>query len=869
MRLKDIVRLVLDVACHIMLYSNERSQKMVAELRGQKMGRIHALRAFAAIYGKVQSNVRMGLVLSLMLALLLSLGCSSNVLPKKQDIYFLVTMPISLDEIATRFQEQHPTLRVHLVYRQQISDNWPKHFDAALLYASPLEGSLLYDLSAFVESDTQFETDDFFPGALSTGYLDGRLAFIPLDLQFEMLAYHRSCLEAAGMARPHVGWTWDEMLSMALAAGKGATGGDERPVFVRVLEKNRLLFNWLLEQATPYTKRGDRYMPALTQPEVIQAAAQVQVLRGMIPTLKEHVPDPQALSLVASCRALMTQTSISSLRDLVYFQSHPQVELTAFPQPDLYFDGNMRAGTVLAVSRGTTHPQATWKWVRFLSREFTPLPHVLPARRSVAERAGVWQRVTPEMRQALEAIMQGQAEVGSRHRLRPLRIILESLTEALALIPPGEVTTVEQALARAQEEATARVMEWYDHQRQGSPAFTVLPPETASQEAAGKKTLQVFVLDNNASAYQVAAQAFAQEHPGWTVRIMPDFRQADAVSLVINSGDALMLVSAHGQLLPLDNVSELRADLSPEDFLPQALEAISWQGRLAGIPTAIRPVVLYYDGEAFARLGIPEPTPDWTVADVLKAAEAVYQADPLRPTFVAQSGGDVVFVLEQLAVPLFTPEPVPQPRFTAPEVLQALKRLRQLRDDRQVMGFAENPVMVMPTTFLVPLPSPSQPFLRAVALRPRPKVAWPVQVYVTGVAKGSRHVQAAWQWAVFLARRPEVHAQALPALRARLSAPEIQQRLGSMYYAAYTMALERSPRVGLTEREVLTRLSLYWFEQALRAVGPEADLAQVLALAQAKAEAFLTCTGSEVGKWEHVVACLRQVDPTHPLARTK
>ncbi len=810
------------------------------------------------------------LTLVLIVTLVLGGSCNSHTSQGKQDIYFLTTSPMSLEDLRGRFQQQHPTIRVHVTYRQQIEDDWPKHFDAALLYTSPRQGDLLLDLKSFVEADEGFQADDFFPGALSTGFLDSRLVSIPLDLRFDMLAYSPHHLTETGVTPPQVDWKWDDMLTMALAASKGGVDEKRRPVFARKWEGKRLLLNRLLEQVTPYEEVGGHYIPALNRPEVIQAMAEVQALQGTISGLEEDIPTDQALSLVTAGQVLFTEVSAISLGDLARLQArYPQLAFTAFPQPDPYSDGNMRGGEVLAISRGTAHPEVVWEWVSFLSREITPSPGNLSARRSVADGAGVWAMVDLATRQAIESIMRGQEKIGIQHGMTPLRIILESLAYALNLSETGKTTTIERALEIAQEEAMAHIKEWYDHQGQDLPEFSVMPPETASLEAAGKKTLHVFVLDNNASAYQVAAQAFAQEHPDWTVRIMPDFRQADAVSLVINSQDALMLVSAHLQLLPLDNVNELRADLSPQDFLPQALEAISWQGHLLGIPTAIRPVVLYYDRDIFARLGIPEPMPDWTVADVLKAAKAVHQADPLRPAFVAQSGGDVAFVLEQLNVPLFTSEFVPGPRFTAPDVLQAIDHLRQLRGDRRVMGFAENPVMVIPTTFLPPVPSSAQPSLRAVALRARPKVAWPVQVYVTGVPKGSRHVQVAWQWAAFLAQHPEVYTQALPALRARLSSPEIRQRLPPTYYEAYRTALERSPRVGQSEREVLTRLSRYWFDQALRTVGPETDLTQVLTPAQARAAAFLVCTGGKAEDWEHVAACLRQVDPTHPLARTK
>ena len=43
----------------------------------------------------------------------------------------------------------------------------------------------MLDLMPLVEADSQFDVDDYYPGALATGYVDGRLVAVPIGLEFD------------------------------------------------------------------------------------------------------------------------------------------------------------------------------------------------------------------------------------------------------------------------------------------------------------------------------------------------------------------------------------------------------------------------------------------------------------------------------------------------------------------------------------------------------------------------------------------------------------------------------------------------------------------------------------------------------------
>src|SRR5690606_6481409 len=87
---------------------------------------------------------------------------------------------------------------------------------------------LFADLRPQIEADPSFASDDFFPGALAQA-ADGGIYQIPHSLDVQILSYNTDLWDAAGLAAPQPGWSWDDLLAAAEQLARKS--GDEVQVY--------------------------------------------------------------------------------------------------------------------------------------------------------------------------------------------------------------------------------------------------------------------------------------------------------------------------------------------------------------------------------------------------------------------------------------------------------------------------------------------------------------------------------------------------------------------------------------------------------------------------------------------------------------
>lgn len=76
--------------------------------------------------------------------------------------------------------------------------------------------------------------------------------------------------------------------------------------------------------------------------------------------------------------------------------------------------------------------------------------------------------------------------------------------------------------------------------------------------------------------------------------------------------------------LPIYANAGLLEDLSGygnDKFSPQALKALSWNGKLYAIPRDVSNLVVFYNKSLFDAAGVKYPSPDWSMNDFLKIAQ--------------------------------------------------------------------------------------------------------------------------------------------------------------------------------------------------------------------------------------------------------
>ncbi len=807
--------------------------------------------------------IRISTKIGLFITVLILLGVASCAQPEVRSvkhIYFFTNIPLSLDGYIQEFEQTYPNIRVHVFY--DLPDReWPRHYDAALLSIQPQDTLLLQDLTPFADADPAFRPEDFLPGTLAAGRAHDRWVVLPLGMDFHVLLYDTQQLAEAGVPQPTAEWTWADLKEAIVQIDRAkarSRSGRAASFTLRYIT----LANWLLTQIQPYRQVGERYEPRLNDPEVLAA---LRGHRDLLSYLGLHVEELNAslpmwdpvtpLSQGHVAMAVVRYSQLSFMASVL--QANPYIAYAPLPQPvwvGVDGPGDVRLGPVLAMSRGSQVQPEVWRWFVFFSERFLPVNKV-PTRRALLSRMKRPPSLTPAQQEALlTAVTQGLRRWAQDPHAAVRHILGRYLVQLLVQLAAEEVD-----VDAVQQQAAAAVASWYNRPKDPEP-FTVMPP-IPPEELARKKRLRVMQEGLASPEARSYVQAFERTHPEWWVSFWPGAAEADAVAFDVDPGVPLAATGAFlTPLMTVEHIGEVAPHLREEDFWPQALSLPSWQGRLPGLPVALSPVLLFYAPNVFIQLELPPPDASWSVHDVWNVAAVIHEKASHLIPYAPQDGYELAFVLEQQGISLFSDALVPQ--FTAAPVLRALEQLRTwvgpgplLRGTRPaalMFAFRYAPAGYVP-----------------VALMPRPGTRWPVRVFLVGVNRRSPHPRIAWEWAVFAVEHPELVAQGMPALRRLAQDEATRARLGEPRYTAAMTTLQRVPPTPLTDADVLKSLALWWFDQALRAVGPEADLAQVLAPAQAKAEAFLTCTGGEVGDWEHVVACLRQVDPTHPLARTE
>ena len=177
-------------------------------------------------------------------------------------------------------------------------------------------------------------------------------------------------------------------------------------------------------------------------------------------------------------------------------------------------------------------------------------------------------------------------------------------------------------------------------------------------------TLRVLMTDDWVTApFLDAVRQFEREHPDVRVSVTrsPINAMADEVRAAAGTGRSPDVVQAHafsaaaqGLAQPVDDLWDER--LERAEFFPGAIEDVTWNGRLYGVPLDTNAMVLMYNADHFAAADLPLPAPGMSFADFERLAAALTAPDGSRraialPTsawwtygWIRANGGETVSV---------------------------------------------------------------------------------------------------------------------------------------------------------------------------------------------------------------------------------
>jgi multiple sugar transport system substrate-binding protein len=132
------------------------------------------------------------------------------------------------EEIVAAFEDQNPSIDVQIEYVPNATDFYTR---LATGYAAGLAPDVflinyrrygqfaardaLVPVGPLLEASENLDVEDYYPEPLEAFQFNGELMCLPQNLSSLVVYYNRDLFDAAGVAYPEAGWTWDDFLAAA------------------------------------------------------------------------------------------------------------------------------------------------------------------------------------------------------------------------------------------------------------------------------------------------------------------------------------------------------------------------------------------------------------------------------------------------------------------------------------------------------------------------------------------------------------------------------------------------------------------------------------------------------------------------------
>ncbi|HUV88096.1 MAG TPA: extracellular solute-binding protein [Anaerolineae bacterium] len=318
-------------------------------------------------------------------------------------------------------------------------------------------------LDPFIEQDESFDLSDFYPAALETFTIEGKLWAVPCGMDSGVIYYNQDLFDQYGVPYPQVGWTWDDFVSTALAlrdpeadvfgyANREGQWGVwlfvhqlggrivddmqnptratfDDPLTIEALEWYGDLFHDYAVAPTPQQLRpsAGSILSAIVMGEVGMWSDWFEARGGDSDEIWDGMKWPMRWGMVTFPRA-----TADTATDVV---------------GDLWAHG-------YALSSQTLHPDAAWRLVAFLTAHASS--RKIPARRSVVESEEYERQAGSEAVAVARAVLENGLPYPPREFINKTLEALGILGEAIVMVESGQ-RTAQEAMDWAQREADARI----------------------------------------------------------------------------------------------------------------------------------------------------------------------------------------------------------------------------------------------------------------------------------------------------------------------------------------------------------------------------------------------------------------------------
>lgn len=802
--------------------------------------------------------------------------------------------------IVDEFNAANPDVQVHLVpldsvyrdSRNKSTEDLLRQITAAAdttafsyMPQDDLAQRYLYNLKPLMDADSVLDQKDFYPQAFQSVTRGQHTYMLPHTLKIALLSYNKDLWLQRGLPAPTANWGWREMLAslQQIAQTQNQTvhtyglidGGSGFSFFIDELGAAGVdLFSRPLDQLR------------LDQPEMVGP------LEHVADFIKQGVIYDPYLASVAGSQAEDLQTLVLEQRaglwpaDLLLTgstQTAPTFSVGTLPFPTHSIPYDRRSIEGYIMSRGTQHPDAAWRWLSFLSRQYVAFPWQqpnnamrLPARTSLAIQSGYWSQLDTETTTAVNTVIARPvpAVAYNASLFEPLSAAIESVVSgkksAAQALQDAQASLQEQVVSA---QATAAAIP------PGQSAVVATPVTEVAAPGATRITFSAYDLDTE--RIRAVAQLFNQQHASIVVAI--ENTAGSPMPLTVNElagasdcfvGPGVIPEDVTAALLDMRPLIDVDASFRLDDY-PQALLApYVRQGGLYGLPYAVYLRALRYAPAVFDEAGLAYPSSAWTLADLMAVAEQLTRGVGADKVYgfasITSPAQDLGYFLEQSGALIAQGSGQDlKPNFTDPNVVQAIRSfITLLQRASPHTNLGDDPFNANPDRHITQLITEGRVGMwfefdggffnaksanRATpngAMAPPPlpsKRLGPSNFITSGlyISAATQHPEACWEWLKYLSADVTGLGGAFPARISVAESGAFQQQAlpgAAAVYAAYRNAFSSTAdQGGAIDAFGAPRFNLFWLVRAIDRAMQGGNLELELETAQHLTEQFIDC----------------------------
>jgi ABC-type glycerol-3-phosphate transport system substrate-binding protein len=756
-----------------------------------------------------------------------------------------------------------------------------------VIQPSDIINSYVADLKPYIESDMGFDLTDYFPQSLIPMSSDGGIYVLPHSTYTPLLYYNKQLLPDLPNAMD-----WHKLLEIAGQAVRKSSKIDVYGLMDG--EEGLLAFLHFVDEA-----QGDVFSIPPDQVNFQQEAFVKAAQRT-----RELVANGTIYSLQTSDSAEQAPNSIQDVERLVRTERLAIWRAGAFSLDIANSDLGFEVGTInmpllrqmtfvpfrygFLMSSGTPHPNAAWRWLSFLSRQSTPIPHDrfnVPARRSIADTGQYWSTVAAQdavlMKHFLEQPV-AQPTVFANGEART------ALLSQWGSIVAG-TDSVESGLDRAQAQLDSLLQQLREAQTNATTAEVAvrLPEEIP----VGVQVIDFGMTFDARVDLRELAKIFEEQNT--TLRVKVRYPgNADALDSLNVYAQAYDCFAWHRP--PTEQEAAFLLDVAPIVDATTTFDASDYPlGVLApfkigvkqfGVPYSIKLNVLAYNQVLFDQLGVATPALDWSLNDFLSTAQQLTDMTASSPHYgygMTFSGPvDLrVFLAIHGAANSSNANGVIEPNFTNEAFVRAAQfyvdLLKNTSSYQSLPGYREPHFVPDVLTdgrtamWITPFADAFAPGGTTDVLDPKitalPKGtqgAAATNMLVSGlyISGSSQNTQACWDWIQFLSTRLDAINRADFPARSSLAQSEdfLSQALpgAEAVYQAYQPVLEQPTTDTLPDIFTDPQFDPFWLYRAIDRAMQGGNLEQELQNAEMLTRQYYDC----IREGRKPYPCARSVD---------